>query len=458
MRVVLVPFPLQGHITPMLQLGSMLHSKGFSITIAHTDHNPPNPSNHPNFTFVNLPDQLGPNSNPTFHDLLPVILGINNYCREPLHKHLSEMIENQERDGGVVACVIHDPIMYFVDSVAKQLQIPSLILRTTSAAYLKTMRINVELHQEYKYTPLPESRLLEKVSNLEPLRFKDLPSPLHVRIPEFIIQLQRDLINKGSSVAFIWNTLDDLEGLILSELQEKDNIPFFSIGPFHKLVPKLSTTLIEEDKTCMEWLDKQSLKSVLYVSFGSLATLESKAVVEIARGLAQSEQPFLWVIRPGLIKGSKWIEDLPEGFQEEIGQRGLIVKWAPQRDVLSHFAIGAFWSHCGWNSIMESASQGVPLICKPCFSDQRVNAMFLTHVWKIGILLDDPLDRESIEKSIRRVMVDEEGKEIRENAMDFKQKVHASVQQGGDSNKCLNELTDFIASLVMAQKSNTNDG
>lgn len=155
MRVVLVPFPLQGHITPMLQLGSMLHSKGFSITIAHTDHNPPNPSNHPNFTFVNLPDQLGPNSNPTFHDLLPVILGINNYCREPLHKHLSEMIENQERDGGVVACVIHDPIMYFVDSVAKQLQIPSLILRTTSAAYLKTMRINVELHQEYKYTPLP---------------------------------------------------------------------------------------------------------------------------------------------------------------------------------------------------------------------------------------------------------------------------------------------------------------
>ncbi|KAI5656727.1 hypothetical protein M9H77_25520 [Catharanthus roseus] len=46
---------------------------------------------------VNLPDQLGPNCNPTFHDLLPVILGINN-CREPFNKHLSEMIENQERD------------------------------------------------------------------------------------------------------------------------------------------------------------------------------------------------------------------------------------------------------------------------------------------------------------------------------------------------------------------------
>ncbi|KAI5656733.1 hypothetical protein M9H77_25526 [Catharanthus roseus] len=454
MRVVLVPFPLQGHITPMLQLGSMLHSKGFSITIAHTDHNPPNPSNHPNFTFVNLPDQLGRGADIYFQNPLSVIFGINSNCGEPLRNVLSEMIENQERDG-ILACVIYDPLVYFVDSVVKELQIPSLILRITGSVYLKALRVNIQLHEENPYV-IPESMLLEKVSNLEPLRFKDLPSPLHVKVPEVVIQLQRNLIDKGSSLGFVWNSVDDIEGSILSELKQQYNVPFFSIGPFHKLVPpSLSTSLMEEDKSCIEWLDKQSPKSVLYVSFGSLATLESRDLVEVSRGLAQSEQHFLWVIRPGLIKGSKWIEDLPEGFIEEIGQKGLIVKWVPQREVLSHFAIGAFLSQCGWNSVMESLGEGLPMICKPCHADQKVIARYLTHVWKIGILLDDPLDRESIEKSIRKVMIDEEGKDMRENAMNLKQKIDASVNEGGSSYKSLNDLADSLRQMEMFRLSYT---
>jgi len=36
-RIVLVPLPLQGHITPMMQLGLALSLKGFSITVALGD-------------------------------------------------------------------------------------------------------------------------------------------------------------------------------------------------------------------------------------------------------------------------------------------------------------------------------------------------------------------------------------------------------------------------------------
>ncbi|KAE8039172.1 hypothetical protein FH972_011610 [Carpinus fangiana] len=55
-RVVLVPAPFQGHINPMLQLGSILHSNGFSITVVHAQYNSPNPSTHPDFSFIPLPD------------------------------------------------------------------------------------------------------------------------------------------------------------------------------------------------------------------------------------------------------------------------------------------------------------------------------------------------------------------------------------------------------------------
>jgi hypothetical protein len=46
----------QGHINMMLQLGCILHSRGFSITIAHTQFNFPNTSNHPDFNFLPVAD------------------------------------------------------------------------------------------------------------------------------------------------------------------------------------------------------------------------------------------------------------------------------------------------------------------------------------------------------------------------------------------------------------------
>ncbi|KAL3518124.1 hypothetical protein ACH5RR_020713 [Cinchona calisaya] len=48
----------QGLSTPMLQLRSILHSKGFSIVVAHSEFRPPNPKNHPEFIFHPLSDNL----------------------------------------------------------------------------------------------------------------------------------------------------------------------------------------------------------------------------------------------------------------------------------------------------------------------------------------------------------------------------------------------------------------
>ena len=41
---------------------------------------------------------------------------------------------------------------------------------------------------------------------------------------------------------------------------------------------------------------------------------------EIAWGLVNSRHPFLWVVRPGLIEGSKWLEPLPSGFMAILQQ------------------------------------------------------------------------------------------------------------------------------------------
>ncbi|KAI5321841.1 hypothetical protein L3X38_030913 [Prunus dulcis] len=130
----------------------------------------------------------------------------------------------------------------------------------------------------------------------------------------------------------------------LLRLHSKGHTPFR--GPFHKIATAASSSSLEEDTGCIVWLEKQSHNSVIYVSFGE----------------------------SGSICGSDWIELLPQEFIEAVGERGCIVKWAPQMEVLAHDEVDGFWSHCCWNSTLESLSEGVPMICRPCSGDQKVQA------------------------------------------------------------------------------------
>ena len=132
-RLVLLPCPFQGHINPMLQLGTILHSKGFSITIAHTEFNSPNPSNHPNFKFLPIPDGLSV-QDISSGDIPSLIQRLNVNCKSHLQECLSQIVTGGQQDD--IACIIYDELMFFVETVANFLKLPSIILRTTSAATL----------------------------------------------------------------------------------------------------------------------------------------------------------------------------------------------------------------------------------------------------------------------------------------------------------------------------------
>ncbi|KAI3961951.1 hypothetical protein MKX01_022491, partial [Papaver californicum] len=55
---------------------------------------------------------------------------------------------------------------------------------------------------------------------------------------------------------------------------------------------------ISGDKnSCLDWLNKQPSRSVIFVSFGSGGTLTANQITELAWGLEKSQQRFLWVVR-----------------------------------------------------------------------------------------------------------------------------------------------------------------
>lgn len=117
---------------------------------------------------------------------------------------------------------------------------------------------------------------------------------------------------------------------------------------------------------------------MVFVSFGSRTAISKDQIKELGVGLDRSEMRFLWVIKTTVVdkEDKEELRDLlGEAFLENTKERGLVVKdWVNQEEVLAHSAIGGFLTHCGWNSVMEAAQRGVPLLAWPLHGDQRVNA------------------------------------------------------------------------------------
>ncbi|XAR60669.1 Cytokinin 7-beta-glucosyltransferase [Bertholletia excelsa] len=131
--VVLVVCPLQGHITPMLELAGVLHSAGFSIMVAHPNLNSPDSTKHPDFVFLPLSDGLdNRNQIDTSTNFRAFIRDLNSNCTAPLQESLAREMERMGPHDRF-ACIIFDTMVCFAEDVANQLKLPSVILRIGSA-------------------------------------------------------------------------------------------------------------------------------------------------------------------------------------------------------------------------------------------------------------------------------------------------------------------------------------
>ncbi|RWR79354.1 UDP-glycosyltransferase 76C2-like protein [Cinnamomum micranthum f. kanehirae] len=420
-HLVLFPSPFQGHINPMMQLATLLHSRGFTITIIHTQFNSPDPSNYPHFNFQAIPDGLSDAQTAT-EDLAELISAINTNCEAPLHHLLAEMFQL---------------ILVFRESSCEPIMPLSFVTIASISlfyekGYLAGQGILQSKRTNVSHRPAPDSE-----ANLTglPVRIKDLPA-ISTSKPDAVCELITATVNAAkASSAIIWNTSECLEHSTLAKVRQDYPIPVFPIAPLHRYSSGSSGS--------------SSLKapnSVVYVSFGSIATIDKAEAIETAMGLANSEQPFLWVVRPGSVRGVEWVE-LPEGFEEKTRGRGLVVKWAPQLEVLAHPSIGGFWTHCGWNSTLESICEGVPMLCWSCFGDQLVNARLVTEFLKVGVEMERELERGEIERGIRRLMVGKESEEVRERIKRLKEDVEGCMKKGGSSHKSLESLIDLLLSF-----------
>ncbi|KAL8102888.1 hypothetical protein AgCh_027422 [Apium graveolens] len=163
----------------------------------------------------------------------------------------------------------------------------------------------------------------------------------------------------------------------------------------------------------MNWLDSQSYRSVIYVSFGSVATVTRDQLMEFWDGLFNSGCKFLWVIRADTITGDG---EIPEEVLQGTKERGYIVGWAPQEEVLGHQAAGGF------------------------FDSQWME--FDVGEWLKGILSD----RVIVEKMIKDMMVERKDKFLK-SADRMASLAKSGLSEGGSSYSNLERLIDDIKTI-----------
>ncbi|CAN6207986.1 unnamed protein product [Urochloa humidicola] len=259
----------------------------------------------------------------------------------------------------------------------------------------------------------------------------------------------------ASSRGTVVNTFYELESVYIDKLNREERLKMWPVGPLC-LAAKPAVQALDEDLA--GWLDSRLAmgRPVLYVAFGSQAALSRAQLEEIAAGLDRSGLDFIWVVR------SKWL-DQENQLQGRFGDRGKVVQsFVNQLGVLSHKAVKGFFSHCGWNSVIESISMGVPILAFPMAAEQKMNAKFVVDVLGVGLRVwpsnygggddDDGIEgglvaSEDIQAMARELILGEGGRRAAARIAEHAASARTAMDTGGSSFENLElmvrEITDI---------------
>ncbi|KAK6944278.1 UDP-glucuronosyl/UDP-glucosyltransferase [Dillenia turbinata] len=464
-HIVIFPFMSQGHTLPLLDIAKELSRRGLQVTIITTPSNAesiqPDMAKHSRISFTLL----------SFPSIEGLPLGCENTLKLPsrnfmvpfltstkvLKQQFRQVLKQMINEGSKPICVISDFFLGWTMDVCLEFGIPRMVFNGTAA-------LSMAITRSLDITKLQET----VTSDAEPIHFAGKELPFTVTKSDFpgfdlIINdspMSKLLAESGEAEAKSWgvlmNTFVELEAshLTLLETIFKNGAKGWPVGPLllYNEESQSNDNISSSTKACLAWLDSFIKKpaSVLYASFGSQAFLSDKDLDEIGYGLEMSGHHFLW-----LVSSRTWSP--LEGLEERVRGRGMIMRdWIEQRKVLSHSAIGGFLSHCGWNSVLESLSAGVPILALAVSAEQPLNVKQVVHEMKMGLRIENcgprgpekvEIRREAISEGVVELMGGEKGEEVRARAAELRKLAKDAVKEGGSSYNKLTELIDILKAM-----------
>ncbi|KAF0914792.1 hypothetical protein E2562_031518 [Oryza meyeriana var. granulata] len=338
--------------------------------------------------------------------------------------------------------IVADAFLYWVNESAASLSIPkvSFFGISTFAQVMRELRIRHDPCAVMKPGDVdddgnPATFSVPEFPHIK-VTFEDLMAPFG---EPSAIRMMMELDGKlgkaiEESQGLIINTFHGLEAPYIKFWNEHVKPRAWAIGPLCLANPAFAPAPAAAQPPWMKWLDEKAAagRPVLYIALGTLAAIPEVQLKEVADGLERAGLDFIWAVRPKSI-------DLGLGFEERIKDKGIVVReWVDQLEILQHESIRGFLSHCGWNSVLESVTAGVPLAVWPMIADQPFNARFLVDELKIAIRVSTSdrtmrgfVPSEEISKVVRELMNGEAGTEATKRVVELSALAKEAVDEGG---------------------------
>ncbi|XP_062003833.1 UDP-glycosyltransferase 73D1-like [Rosa rugosa] len=481
---VLVPLMAQGHMIPMIDMARLFAERGVMVSLVTTPYNASRfescisrardqsglPISIVKIPFpcqeVGLP--MGSESLDTLpsRNLLRKFFKALSMLQEPLEKYL----EDQKLQPW---CIISDKALSWTSKTAQKFNIPRIVFHGMCCFSLLSSH-NIKLYNAHNSV----------TSDSTPFVVPGLPQRIEItkaQLPgAFVTQPDLDDFRdknqeaEAKSFGVVVNSFNALEHGCAEELEKVFDKKVWCIGPVSLCYKSNSEKFSRGNKSsidesqCLQWLESMQPRSVIYVCLGSLCRLVPSQLIELGLGLEASGKPFIWVIKTcGKYEElEKWL--MEERFEERIKGRGLLIKgWAPQVLILSSPAIGGFLTHCGWNSSIEGACSGVPMITWPLFAEQFLNEKLIIEVLKIGVRVGVEIPvrwgdeekvgvlvkKDGVKKAIQTLMDGgEEGEKRRKRATEIREKGGRAMEQRGSSHSSMSSLIQDVRQLHEATR------
>ncbi|RCV27246.1 hypothetical protein SETIT_5G309500v2 [Setaria italica] len=459
--VIYAPPPVMGsHLVSLVELGELLAAHGLEVTVVlggRTDDDQAAAGSfaegaaaaHPELSFHRLPCVTLPRDVPA-HD--PV-----SQAFELARASNSDLREFLRAASPPPAALVLDFFCGSAVDVGAELGIPTYFFFTTSISGLAELIYHPLIHERTTQSLRDLGGTLLHAPGIPPIPVDHLPASY----------LDRDSLGNRLFLA-LCEQMCRSQGLIVNsfrslEPRATDAIvnglctppgrrtpPLHCIGPLVKQVEEPGANRHE----CLAWLDAQPEASVVFLCFGTMGRFSAEQTRRVACGLETSGQRFLWVVRRplGEDNGHKPTDLdfdldalLPDGFLARTKGKGLVVKsWAPQSEVLSHAAIGGFVTHCGWNSVLEAVTGGVPMLAWPMYAEQRMNKVFLVEELRLAVALEGydkgMVGDEEVAAKVRWLMESDGGRELRERTRAAMRWAKEAISDAGESTTWLLEL------------------
>nr|XP_043638542.1 UDP-glycosyltransferase 89B2-like isoform X1 [Erigeron canadensis] len=457
-HILVFPYPAQGHMLSLLDLTHQLAIRGVYITILVTPKNLPSLASllsaHPT-TITTLVLPLPPHpGNPS---------GIENVKDLPMSGFSAMMVALGDLYKPVLtwarnhsnppSAILSDFFLGWTNRLAKELGIRRYCYSPSGALALSV------IFCLWKYQP----KRCDKTDTNEIIKFDKIPNspqyPWWQISPVYRSYVEGDptseFIKEGflgdiESCGIVINSFTELERIYVDYLKEElghDRV--FAVGP---LLP-LGTEVIERggpssNNDVLSWLNTCENQTVVYVCFGSHLVLTNSQMVAVASGLEKSGVKFVWSVKePTGGHVASECGRIPEGFEDRVAGRGLVVRgWAPQVAILNHDSVGAFLTHCGWNSITEGVVAEVLLLTWPMSADQYSNATLL-HDLKVGMKAcegEKTVPDSNVLAKLFIKSVSDESRVERERAKEFAKAAKKAICEKGSS---VAELDRLVANV-----------